>query len=388
MSINLIIFTSYFAVDIKDIKGGIGYRYVGLYANLIKFFLRKFTKSTIFWYSQDDSFLRVYNGRRWRKLNQCNMTKAMTTSVISSLKSRSYLICLLGYPYAVPSIKKIWQYFLSLFVLKIFGLGGRVKLVTDFFDPPVEAAYAFSKKKPSIMFVALLRFIDSLTLRLSNLIIVLNEIWENYVSKLYKLDRSKMIVVQNGSLLAKCLKKRKTSDSFNVLYAGSAIEEKGIHKLCEVIANLRRRGFKVELYIAGAKLMELPDFVHIVSYPWPKFVNDVLASADVCVIPYPPDSFTFRYASPAKLSDYMAAGKPVVSTNLFYTAKVIKKYNCGFVAKNWDKFEFYIEKLYNDRELAKKLGENGLRASGEFNYVLLAEKLFANLLEMFRGAKL
>lgn len=134
--------------------------------------------------------------------------------------------------------------------------------------------------------------------------------------------------------------------------------------------------------------MELPDFVHLVSYPWPKFVNDVLASADVCVIPYPPDSFTFRYASLAKLSDYMATGKPVVSTNLFYTAKIIKKYNCGFVAKNWDEFEFYIEKLYNDRELAKKLGENGLRASGEFNYVLLAEKLFDNLLEMFRGAKL
>jgi len=134
--------------------------------------------------------------------------------------------------------------------------------------------------------------------------------------------------------------------------------------------------------------MELPDFVHIASYPWPTFVNDVLASADVCVIPYPPDSFTFRYASPAKLSDYMAAGKPIISTNLFYTAKIIKKYNCGFVAKNWDEFEFYIEKLYNDRELAKKLGENGLRALGEFNYVLLAEKLFNKLLEMFRGTKL
>jgi glycosyltransferase involved in cell wall biosynthesis len=127
--------------------------------------------------------------------------------------------------------------------------------------------------------------------------------------------------------------------------------------------------------------------VHIASYPWPIFVNNVLANADVCVIPYPPNSLTFSLASLAKLSDYMAAGKPVVSTNLLYTAKIIRKYNCGFVAKNWSEFELFLEKLYNDRELAKRLGENAYRASKEFDYELLAQKLFHILLRMFEGVE-
>ena len=80
----------------------------------------------------------------------------------------------------------------------------------------------------------------------------------------------------------------------------------------------------------------------------------------------------------------MAAGKPVISTNLKETAKVLKMFNCGLVARDWKEFELHIERLYYDRELAKKLGENGRKAADKYlNNELLAEGLLKNVLKTF-----
>jgi hypothetical protein len=38
--LNLMIFTNYFTIEPKSIKGGIGYRYVGLYGSLMKTLLK------------------------------------------------------------------------------------------------------------------------------------------------------------------------------------------------------------------------------------------------------------------------------------------------------------------------------------------------------------
>jgi glycosyltransferase involved in cell wall biosynthesis len=109
--------------------------------------------------------------------------------------------------------------------------------------------------------------------------------------------------------------------------------------------------------------MDLPDFVIAGSYDWLNFVEDVLSNSDVGVIPYPPNILHFSYTVLSKLFDYMAAGKPIISTNLIEVGNIIKMFNCGLVAKNWKEFKLYLETLYYDRELAKRLGENGRRAA-------------------------
>jgi glycosyltransferase involved in cell wall biosynthesis len=192
-------------------------------------------------------------------------------------------------------------------------------------------------------------------------------------------------LVPNGSLIRfVSYVPPKIEGPLTILYAGSALKTKDIAKLCQVITSLRNAGLDVELNIAGSKLMDLPDYVHISSQSWPNFVEDVLLNSDVGVIPYPADKMHFSYATPAKIFDYMAAGKPVISTNLREVGTIIKTFECGLIAKGWAEFEVCLEKIYYDREFAKKLGENGRKAAQKhFNYELLAEALLTNILHMF-----
>ena len=45
------------------------------------------------------------------------------------------------------------------------------------------------------------------------------------------------------------------------------------------------------------------------------------------------------------IRDYMAAGKPIVSTNLKKTAAILRRFNCGLVTTDWKSFRCHIETL-------------------------------------------
>jgi glycosyltransferase involved in cell wall biosynthesis len=88
---------------------------------------------------------------------------------------------------------------------------------------------------------------------------------------------------------------------------------------------------------------------------------------------------------PAKLFDYMAAGKPIISTNLKEVGDIIRSNDCGLVAENWAEFEVHLKRLYEDRALATKLGKNGRVAVEKyFNYELIAAMFLENLIEQFK----
>jgi glycosyltransferase involved in cell wall biosynthesis len=264
---------------------------------------------------------------------------------------------------------------------------GRVKVIVDDFDPPVEAAYAFSETKPSTAATTYGRILEMLTLNLASSIITLSEFWTKHFARIYHIRQEKFFVVSNGSLVRYIRNNpTKTEDPFTVLYAGSAMKVKDADKLVTAVAKLREKGLCIDLHFAGAKELDLPQWVNIASYDWPNFVDGILFQSDVCVIPYPPNKLTFFHAVPAKLFDYMAAGKPIISTNLQETGNLIRKYNCGLVAKSWKEFELYLEKLYYDREFAKKLGENGRKAVEKyFDYELLAETLLQRIVKTFES---
>lgn len=122
-------------------------------------------------------------------------------------------------------------------------------------------------------------------------------------------------------------------------------------------------------------------------YDWPTFVDGILFRSDICVIPYPSNRLCFFRAVPAKLFDYMAAGKPIVSTDLKEVSDIIRMFNCGLVARDWKEFKLHLERLCHDRELAKKLGENGRRAVKKyFDYESLADVLLKKLVKIFEVA--
>ena len=389
MPLNLMILTSYFAIEPKSIRGGIGYRYVGLYGSLVKALLKNSPKSKVFWYSHTDQSLRII-GQTDCKRTKTAMIKAIINAISDTLRNRRVLAVIIAYPYAVPRINRIPEYLLSLLMLKIFSIK-HIKVIVDEFDLPVEAAYAFSEVQPSTRARAAItyqRTLEIVTLKLASFIVTISEFLRQYMARRYHIREEKTFVVSNGSLVRLIRRNAKefTKLPLKVLYAGSAMKVKDIEKLVSTVAKLREKGLYIDLYIAGAKLMDMPSWVFVAQHDWPNFVDDVLLEADLCVIPYPPNRLTFFHAVPAKLFDYMAAGKPIISTNLNEVRDIIKRFNCGLVARDWNEFELHLKRLHRDREFAKKLGENGRRAAEKyFNYELLAEALFEKLVKMLRS---
>ena len=382
MPLNLIVLMSYFAIEPESITGGIGYRFVGLYGSLAKALLNHSPESKIFFYSNADRCLRLITRKKTSK-SRSSMLKAVLGAISTTLKSRSYLVAVVAYPYAVPSVPTVWEYILSLLALKVFGLG-RIRVVADDIDPPVEGAFAFSEAGPSTATILYWRILDMLTLKLASFTITLSESFKQYIAKIYRIKGEKILIVPSGSLVRYISYVPPKYGSLTILYSGSAMKVKDINKLFLAVNRAREKGLKLSLVLTGAKLMNIPSsewVVHKTVDNWRSYVKNCLELSDVGVIPYPRRLF-WDYQLLTKLFDYMAAGKPIISTNLKETGNIIRMFNCGLVARDWEEFELHLERLYHDREFAKKLGENGRRATEKyFNYELLSEALLISLLK-------
>ena len=87
--------------------------------------------------------------------------------------------------------------------------------------------------------------------------------------------------------------------------------------------------------------------------------------ANVCVSPIYPSPM-FNAASPTKLIEYMAMGKPVVANEHPEQSMVIEQSGAGYcVAWDEDAFAEAIVRLLNAPELATEMGERGRRYVAE-----------------------
>jgi len=221
-----------------------------------------------------------------------------------------------------------------------------------------------------------------LTLKFANKIIVLNKFWIEDLVKRYRLSSQKFLTIPNGALINLIgYHPPVFQRPVKILYAGIAAKSRGIDNLINVVSKLNKEGLKTSLYI-GSGTMSLPNWVNAFQLNWPEFVQKVLLPSDICVLPYPPGKVFFDRIPSVKLFDYMAAGKPVISTDLPEVKELFTSFSCGLVAKDWNQFRQYIEKLSHDKKLAKTLGENGRKAVlTYFDYDKLAKKLLQNILK-------
>jgi glycosyltransferase involved in cell wall biosynthesis len=81
---------------------------------------------------------------------------------------------------------------------------------------------------------------------------------------------------------------------------------------------------------ANAKTAGLQDRVHFLDAVPPAELPGVVAEANVGVTLLQPTCLNHRYALPNKLFDYLAAGLPVVASDLVETGKIIADYQCGW----------------------------------------------------------
>jgi len=103
--------------------------------------------------------------------------------------------------------------------------------------------------------------------------------------------------------------------------------------------------------------------------------------ADICLLALSPTSIGSRYTSPLKLFEYLAAGKPVVVSDLPSMRAVLQPDRHALLVENGNPLGFAqaIERLLTQPVLRERLGREALALAREFTWEMRARRVLAFL---------
>ncbi|RYG36154.1 MAG: glycosyltransferase [Burkholderiales bacterium] len=113
------------------------------------------------------------------------------------------------------------------------------------------------------------------------------------------------------------------------------------------------------------------------------------AQADIGLVPYEPTLINHIHCSPNKLSQYMAAGLPILANNTRFVEQIVRQAECGTVVDFNDPAQLAsaVSKLADDAQYRQKLGLNARRGFETFfNWDAYAQALDATAGSPQRGA--
>ena len=235
---------------------------------------------------------------------------------------------------------------------------------------------------------------------LADKLIVVTEEAKNEILDQHEINKENIYVVPNAVMIENFFNYQinneiieKYQSDFVVLYLGSTGLRRGTETAIHSIKILKNKINNIKLVLVGksrddAKLKKLTENLNIkdnvVFEGWQNvtlFPSYILVS-DVCISPLLRNlHHDTTYAN--KLFQYMSLGKPTVVSDCPAQREVVEKENCGLVHKADDPNDLAdkIEKLYYDKKLSEKLGENGkLAVLSKYNWTETGKDL-VNLYE-------
>ena len=187
------------------------------------------------------------------------------------------------------------------------------------------------------------------------------------------------------------------ADKFVVTYVGTIREVNNIDMLLDAAKQLKQYP-DIEFRIFGdgeeldrlkqRKTDEQIDNVIFYGRVEKQFIPNILSKSSVNILNYSPTMYNWtRGNSSNKLFEYMACGRPVISTVTMGYSPIVA-YNCGVEIAdcNGEKLAEAIERLKKaDHNVLCEMGENAAQAAKDFDYPILAEKLISVLNNTIRG---
>lgn len=181
-------------------------------------------------------------------------------------------------------------------------------------------------------------------------------------------------------------------DESIVLYSGGLYPEKGIRSILETQKLLQNGGIRTVL-VGGTE----QQIDHWKSYCRDSNIQNVffkgfapnseipqyLKAADVLIMPYDKDIeykvMDINTTSPLKLFEYLAAGRPIVSSNIPVISQVVKHEETALLADigNIQMLADNVHRCLNDRPLIKKLSENAAKLAKNFSWQKRAQKILS-----------
>lgn len=163
------------------------------------------------------------------------------------------------------------------------------------------------------------------------------------------------------------------------LYCGRLDSWAGINVLSQLCKVFNARKSDIYFVIVGDGTKEKGLFaenaVVLGEVPYEK-VPEILMIADVVLVPFP-DTEVSRAASPLKLFEGMAMGKPIVASEVDGIKEVISNQENGVLVNPNDITEWIkaVTSLLSDSSMAKRIGENARQTVKEkYDWELLAKK--------------
>lgn len=214
------------------------------------------------------------------------------------------------------------------------------------------------------------------------------------------IDLKKCYYINNGvNLMAyqKSIEEEKIEDpdlidnsKFNVTYAGTIRPVNNVGKLLDAAKIIKSRGdysdIQFLIFGDGVQLEELKerankeriDTVRFKGYINRQYIPYVLSRSAVNVLNYSQNQYNWsRGNSSNKLFEYMASGKPIISTvHMGYS--LINKYKCGIELGD-DTAESLANAIIEFHDMDKdqyiEIGTNGKKGAKDFDFGVLTDKL-------------
>ncbi len=220
----------------------------------------------------------------------------------------------------------------------------------------------------------------------SHCIIVLTKSW---VVELSKITDNKNIVIVNNSVAGTTDQYQENSSKvLSLLFLGKLVPEKGLYELIEAFAQLKEKYADLQLYIGGngdqkayiefAEKFDIESSVTFVGWVDGDRKNQLLSDCTLFVLP------SYTEGLPVSILEAMAAGKPVVATQVGGIPDTITDGAEGLLVQSANVKQLYsaLEELLSDPERRQAMGTAGIaRVKSEFS----AEKTFRQLSDIYKS---
>ena len=229
---------------------------------------------------------------------------------------------------------------------------------------------------------------------LADKLLVTSESYRDYYLKNYEISSDKIISVPNATDINffSVLPFSKTpiiglvggmnkGQGFELLLDAALICKKTIPDLTVKCAyNYIKDTEQYKTYIKQKYDLDWIEFREDVSYT--KNSSDFIGSLSIFVVPLV-NNLHHQMVTPSKLFDAMAAGRPVVVTNIKETAQIVEEEKCGLVCNfTPNDMAEKILILLNNRKLSQEMGFKGRKAVEErHNWVVRVKIILDKLVE-------
>jgi len=183
-----------------------------------------------------------------------------------------------------------------------------------------------------------------------------------------------------------------------ILFVGTIYEFSGLENIIQNFETIKSKVKEIKFLIVGGGLdfekikslvnkKKLQSDVILTNFKPQHEIPKFISLADVCINSFEINKITDRII-PIKIIEYLACGKPVLSTPLKGTIDLLPKEDFGIIYSQYDSFVENLSELLTNTEKLEELGNKGLDyVIKNHDWNILADSLLKKFENLIKDAK-